>query len=259
MHIDVYCTLRNERQIIPYFLKHYGLFADRIFMWDDQSDDGTREILAAHPKVQLMSLPANVPRGVQDQYWVERLWPQYKEISRDKADWVMIVDADEFIYHDDLLLALQDCLDRGVDIIICHGYLMIADSFPTTGGQIYDEVKHGIRDRMCDKWIIFNPRIDVEFMGGRHRRPRRLEPADTIVETDGFKQLHMRAFDSATVRARYARNMDSINIGLKQVNLPPITMDYYEQPHTFPNTSGQRGNIFKWLEDNRQNVIKVVP
>ena len=45
MRIDVYTILRNERIILPYFLRHYGSFADCLVVYDDRSDDGSRELL----------------------------------------------------------------------------------------------------------------------------------------------------------------------------------------------------------------------
>ncbi len=136
--VDVYSIMRNEIKILPYFLRHYETFADRIFVWDDGSDDGTREILDAHPKVNV--LPLNLGRA-DDVYFVNHLWPQYKEISRGYADWVMCVDADEFIYHPNLMEKLEELGSKGVKRICCRGFTMYHPKFPTTTGQIYDEIK----------------------------------------------------------------------------------------------------------------------
>ena len=64
MKIDVYSIVRNDRYILPYFLRHYSTFADRIFIIDDHSTDNTVEIVKANPKVTL--LPFEYNRGMNE-------------------------------------------------------------------------------------------------------------------------------------------------------------------------------------------------
>jgi len=45
----------------PVLLRHYETVAERIFVWDDQSDDGTTEMLKAHPLVTLLPLKHHGP------------------------------------------------------------------------------------------------------------------------------------------------------------------------------------------------------
>src|ERR1700722_20355846 len=53
LRIHVYSICWNERRMIEYFLRHYETFAERIVIYDDDSDDGTKEILLAHNKVEV--------------------------------------------------------------------------------------------------------------------------------------------------------------------------------------------------------------
>lgn len=38
MKIDVFSIMRNEEDLLPYFLRHYETFADRIFIFDSKDN-----------------------------------------------------------------------------------------------------------------------------------------------------------------------------------------------------------------------------
>src|SRR5512146_347163 len=163
LKIDVYSIMRNEIKILPYFLRHYETFAERIFVWDDHSTDGTREILEAHPKVTI--LPLNMD-GADDVYYVRYLWPQYEEISRGYADWVLCVDADEFAYHPNIMQRLNELTARGDKRVRLEGYTVYHPVFPTTTGQIYDEIKVGWPDMWSRKTVLFTPDMHMTWKPG---------------------------------------------------------------------------------------------
>jgi hypothetical protein len=69
-----------------------------------------------------------------------------------KADWCMVVDIDEFIYHKELISILSVVPET---VIMPRMFNMYADIFPTTQGQIYEEVTMGVD--MQGKMSIFRP------------------------------------------------------------------------------------------------------
>lgn len=152
--------------MLPYFLRHYETFADKIFIINDHSTDRTAEIARVHPKVQLLDFEYD--RGLNEADFSNCFAQTYKKYSRGKADWVVCVDADELIYNKDIAKVLGEQRQRGMRVLKCTGYQMISKTLPTTDGQIYDECKTGGRSRGFDKPVIFDPTLDITFGDGRH-------------------------------------------------------------------------------------------
>ena len=167
MKIHVYTIARNEEYILPYFLRHYVTFADKIFVIDDHSTDRTAEIAKVHPKVEYLIYDYEKDENYDD-HFSEYFTNIYKEHSRGNADWVIRVDVDELIYHTDLLSLLKKQKEKNAEVIKTNGYMMISKELPTCKGQIYDECKKGVRFKGYDKPIIFNPELDIIFTKGRH-------------------------------------------------------------------------------------------
>jgi hypothetical protein len=254
--IDVYALCWNEILILPYFLRHYEQFAERIFVWDDKSTDGSRELLLSHPKVTLLD---PMFEGADDDYSRYVLFPQYIELSTGKADWVMIVDIDEFVYHENLTQQLQRLYDEGADVIRPVGFTMMADSLPKTDGQIYDAIKMGMRDRNFDKKVIFRPEVDILFTPGRHRidwvsiSPKR----DIHIRyKSGIKYLHYRYFGLEYYIERLKRNHDR----LRMRSAPKGTGDYwiYDPERYWRMPNGVRDTPKHWFKHNVKKATKVI-
>ena len=166
MIVHVYSIMRDEEDLVPYFLRHYSTFADTIFILDDHSTDKTVEIAKAHRKVRLLDF--NYKGGLDEAEHSACFEESYKKYSRGRADWVICVDADEFIYHEDIVEVLEAQRKAGRKVIKATGYNMYAEVFPTTTGQIYEECYMGQRTTLYDKKIIFDPALDVKLEMGRH-------------------------------------------------------------------------------------------
>lgn len=201
MIVHVYTICRNERTILPYFLRHYEAFADKIFCCDDRSDDGSRELLYESAKTVVYDPDI---QGIDDEYFRAVYQTHYRAHSRGVADWVLCVDADEFIYHPDILLVLASCQRAGYDLLYPEGWNMFAAEPPTGPGQITDLIRTGVRDRWFDKPVIFRPYIDIRFMLGRHGcHPM---PGVRKNRQSGLKLLHYRCLGKDYCAARHQRN-----------------------------------------------------
>jgi glycosyltransferase involved in cell wall biosynthesis len=156
----------NEEYMLPYFLRYYSTFADKIFIIDDHSTDRTVEIAQANPKVQMLDFPYN--KGLDETNFSDCYEDYYKHYSRGVADWVMCPDADEIIYNKNILAVLREQRQRGVQALQCTAYHMVSKDQPQTDGQIYEVCQMGTRARPYDKTLTFDPAIDARFGIGRH-------------------------------------------------------------------------------------------
>ncbi len=240
MKIDVYSIMRNEIKILPYFLRHYETFADRIFVWDDGSDDGTREILEAHPKVTI--LPLNLGR-CDDDYFVAHLWPQYRK-SRGYADWVICVDADEFVYHPNILTRLEELGQQGIRRVYCYGFTMYHPEFPITTGQIYDEVKLGVADKWSSKLVLLDPELNMRWSRGRHRYSHLGGNVTAMFDT-GIHILHFRYLGWEYYMERTKRNLAYDNIEF-----------FMERKGPMPD--GTAAPPYEWFEKHKDSFKNVV-
>jgi hypothetical protein len=153
--------------MLPYFFRHYDSLVDRYFVSDNGSTDRSRDLLAANRKVVLADFRVagdSFVLGATEHY--NHCWKQ----SRGTADWVIVVNVDEHVYHPDLRGYLQACATNGVSILRLEGYNMVADDWPTSPKPLWKSVRHGMRDPIWDKPQVFDPnRIrEINFREGRH-------------------------------------------------------------------------------------------
>lgn len=227
MTIWLYAIVRDEAQIMGYFLKHYVPWVDKLIFYDGGSTDGTREMITACPKAELREWTGS--DGLVDDEFHVFANTQWHE-ARGKADWIVWCDADEVLYHPNMRALLAKYLAGGVEVPRITGYTMCSHSFPTTSGQIYDEVKTGFEDYIWAKPAIFQARSNVMSTMGRHGieytacRPKRSETAD-------IKLLHYRCLGLEYLKARHARNWARVPARCREMNLGSNTQPGWEKNH----------------------------
>ena len=178
MKIDLYTITWNEQRLLPFFLDYYGAWVDRFVVFDDASDDGTAEALARHPKVDLRPLP---PKGDSFVRTALGIWENAWKESRGRADWVVVTNIDEFIFHPEGMRSyLERCTAEGATLIYPRGYEMVGHEFPAAGKGLVTEVRYGVPMFGQDKRQVFNPNaVDkINYSVGRHR----CHPMGNIVE-----------------------------------------------------------------------------
>jgi glycosyltransferase involved in cell wall biosynthesis len=213
-NIDVYTIMKNEVFMVKYFLRHYSRFANKIFVFDDDSTDGTREILAQYPQVELCPLKKH---GIDDIYFRSIYQTEYRTRSRGQAEWVMCVDIDEFIHHRRLVKKLAECKENKIQIIKCDGYSMISNNPPEKDGQIYDEIRDGISDVWMCKACVFDPAVDIHFRIGRHGFD--IATPYKVSDATGIKLLHYRYLGEEYCIKRSARNVSLLSESNKKWKL----------------------------------------
>ena len=167
--IHLYAISWNEAPVIGYFLRHYETFVDRLVVFDDGSTDGTLEILHGHPKVELRRFE----RNRQDSLVLSMLdvYNESWKESRGRANWVIVTNVDEHLYHPSLPDYLCRCGRKGVTVIPALGYQMISESFPEPAARLCTTVTTGAPSGDFSKLQIFNPDAvrEINYTVGRHK------------------------------------------------------------------------------------------
>lgn len=225
MSITVLTICKDERLMIELFLRHYSTFADRIIIWDEQSTDGTREVIKACPKAELREWPH---KGLDDQKFIHAVNNNYREFQ--DSTWVMWPDVDEFLYHPNILDVLRDSPEP---MIGSTGYALISkEGFPRGAGQIYEQVKTGFPQNNYDKIICWRPQFLIQHAIGRHTYPgawpkcngQPLNPKPKlklfhchhIGGVEHTRQINARNFNRA-VDKKFAWNYDASHNTVQQV------------------------------------------
>lgn len=147
MKIEVYAICYNEEKLLPYFLRHYESFCDKIVIYDNFSSDSSAEICKKSAKTELRRY--NSGGQIRDDIYLEIKDNCWKDSD---ADWVIVVDIDEFVYHPSIKSVLEG---EKHTIIAPMFFNMFSEDFPTTEGQIYEEVNMGVPG--FTKWCLFRP------------------------------------------------------------------------------------------------------
>jgi glycosyltransferase involved in cell wall biosynthesis len=248
MIIHVYTVCYNEEVMLPYFFRHYKKFAHRIIVYDNGSTDKSRELVKSLGG-ELRELETSGKHSDRAQ---TKLKSEAYYESRGHADWVICVDMDEFLYHEDIVGTLAEYRHHGVTIPKTWGYDMVAKHPPTGPGQIYDEIKHGWYSWMYNKTVVFHPAVDINFLPGCHLS----DPKGPVSwsESAKFKLLHYRYLGADFWVQRYMGRMsriseDNMNNGWGIFHAPPGVSLEASIRHVHDNDIGNiyKGQIVKVL------------
>jgi len=158
MNIEIYALCHQEADIIPYFMRHYKQYG-QVFLMEGHSTDGSAELARLRGAI---IVPVDTNDEVRDDIFTDIKNNCWKD---SKADWVIVCDMDEFVYHPDMINYLSTIKDT---IVIPRQFEMITDIYPTTDKQIYDEVRYGFE--MPSKMFLFQPQKlkNISYGVGAH-------------------------------------------------------------------------------------------
>lgn len=181
VRIHVYTICWNEEDMLPYFLRHYEKFVDKIVVYDNGSTDRSRQIIEGHPLCELRERLSTL--GNED----DLLWVKSESWREDihgssTPDWVIACDVDEFLFHKNVRGYLERCKRNGVTLPRTTGYEMVAEKFPVAAQELTKLCQRGFLRPLYAKRTVFNPRqIDsMNYFPGCHDQ----SPTGTIVEDD---------------------------------------------------------------------------
>ena len=102
MKIDLFTTCYNEETILPYFIKHYKQYVRNIVVYDNMSTDNSDRILNdAGAHIYKFETADRLDENTLV-HWRNNCW------KNSDADWVIVCDTDEFLYHPNFLNYLEN-------------------------------------------------------------------------------------------------------------------------------------------------------
>ncbi|PJB17004.1 MAG: hypothetical protein CO117_13330, partial [Flavobacteriaceae bacterium CG_4_9_14_3_um_filter_33_16] len=120
----------------------------------------------------------------------------YKE-SRGKADWVIVCDVDEFLYHPNFIKKLEQYKKTGINYPKVKGFEMMPNCEISSEDDLCEKYQMGARFKNFDKRAIFDPNLDMEFCAGCHRAKTPMnahESAMPDIRMMHYKMLNLNYF-----------------------------------------------------------------
>ena len=233
MKIEIYALCHQEAQMIPYFMRHYNQYG-QVFLLEGHSTDGSVELAKS---LGAIICPIDTGNEIRDDIFTSLKNDYWK---RSDADWVIMCDLDEFIYHPDFKEYLSSLKET---IISPTHYEMFSDVFPTTEGQIYEEVTMGAQT--AAKLCLFKPKgiKEMNYTPGCHSA----SPTGNVsINTNNeIIAMHMRHLSLDYVMDRNA---------------------YFKQRRSIINKQNGWGNhlessredVQSWFDHNKPQLTKVL-
>lgn len=201
--VHYYALCWNEELMLPYMFRHYSPFVDNFTIYDNYSTDNSEYIINAREDTKVVKFSMN--NQIDDNVYLDIKNNCWKK-SRGKADYVIVCDMDEFLYHPDLKNLLQKLIENKVSFPTTVGYEMYGESVPEYDGdhQLADLIQKGVRSEWLDKHIIFDPHriVDTHFDPGAHHA----NPTGIVRRGDTtLKVLHYKNIGLDYLLARYKK------------------------------------------------------
>jgi hypothetical protein len=167
MNIEVITCMYNEEFLAPFFMNHYE-WATKIKVFiDDDTNDGTEDIVRRYPNSDVYKF--KFPDMMDDFLKVILLTNAYRSSN---TDWVILVDADEFVYHPDIYDFLSEV---DADIVIANLYQVYRNikdkdldiSLPAFPQRIYGDKNTG-ENKCYNKPIVARGGLPIMWTPGNH-------------------------------------------------------------------------------------------
>lgn len=162
MNVEAYVMCFNEEDTLPLTLSYYNSFCSKVVLLDNFSTDKSREIalLDFGCEVRLFGR-----QGVLDDREYTKLKNNVWKGSQ--ADFVIIVDADEILWHSDITTQLIEAKRLGFSILETYGWQVFSNDVPR---ESWLEITTGFHDPNYSKLCIFDPKKvkEINYVHGCH-------------------------------------------------------------------------------------------
>ncbi|MBP3763021.1 MAG: glycosyltransferase family 2 protein [Bacteroidales bacterium] len=197
--VHYYCVCWNEERMLPFVFDYYSRFVSHFTIYDNYSTDRSEALVNARPDAEMRKFGI---KGIFDDSENQRVKNHCWKQSRGKADWVVVCDTDEFVYHPDLQNHLETLRKQRVSFPDIIGFEMYSLTYPTPEqGLITDQVRRGYATDYMKKHLIFDPHriVETHFTPGCHAA----SPVGIVKNSkEPLKLLHYKYLGKAEVIAR---------------------------------------------------------
>lgn len=198
MRIIAYFINYNDSFYIPFFARHYLGFCEKVIMYDNYSSDASRSLAESFGfEVRVFGRPG----VLDDQHYLDVKNHCWKEQRGKGIDYVIVVDADEF-------LIIPHPLTSTAPVVL--GYNMISERLPE---EDMLEINTGAPSESYSKQAIFNPDEiqEINFVHGCHRNNK----IGNITNNEVCKLYHYRQIGGVARmlerHAEYRNRMSAFN------------------------------------------------
>lgn len=168
MVVHLYANCWNEMKILPFVVDYWKRFVTKAFVYDNGSTDGSVEFLQSFDWIEVRHFDSD---GFNDQTIVNLKNTEWKRESLN-ADWVVVCDIDECIYHNDIQNVLQTLKDNHICRIEPIWIEMVSEEFPIyEEGKLLHEICKRGKKGSESKFSIFDPSKvhDMGYVVGCHK------------------------------------------------------------------------------------------
>ena len=171
--VHLYAKCWNEIRLLGFFFRHYDSVVHRYIIFDEGSTDGSLDLLRGHPKVELRRFVRNDPDSfiISELNLFNNCWKESRGFRGSPcADWVIVCNIDEHLFHPNLGGYLSKCLEAGITAIPALGCQMLVKEFPQTSEHLCYTQTSALPDPTDCKLIVFSPTAikDINFEVGGH-------------------------------------------------------------------------------------------
>ena len=161
MNLEAYIITWNREDTIHFTIQHYQSFGCKVILFDNFSTDTTRDIAERMGcDVRLFGRAGEL----DDQTYLDIKNHAWK---RSEADFVIVVDDDEILWHPRLLEELKEAKARGNTIFETRGFNIHSDLMPVND---WLDIQTGEQNANYSKTCIVDPKKvkDIRYHFGCH-------------------------------------------------------------------------------------------
>lgn len=159
--IAAFILCYNEEKILPHIITHYKQFCEDVFIMNNGSTDQSA-IISQNMGAIVIDYDSS---EIDELQYIQVKENCYKS-HRDKYDYIIVCDADEFVYHPEIHRYIDD--NRHVDVFKMSGYEMYYENFDFNNDD-YKSVRLGAKSPGHNKSSLFKSNVDIKYGIGCHQ------------------------------------------------------------------------------------------